>query len=810
MQEEISSQTLRQNNSPMHDELKEFRKLILLIVSNRYLFIIALISALIMAYLYNKFTIPVYKVSASILIEEDKKSTSTGNDQLLEGFGLMPGMKNLDNQIMVLTSRTLIDKTLDLLPLDIEYYNRGLIFKKSLFPSQPIKIILENGTKLPEDVEFAIKYLGDNHFILNAKSNGPFELHEKAAFGDSIVFSGGAFRIENNEYEWFTKNKSKKLYFMFHSRRRLVANYVKRLRIEPLTKKGSIVSVSLKGTNKFEDLAFLSKLCENFLNISLDKKNNEAIRTIQFIDDQLIGISDSLLSTESRLQKFRTNNRVMNLSAQGQSIIDQAVKLENEKARLEVEAKYYTYLAEYLEKDIVGEVPIAPATIGIIDPGLTKLVSDLADLQGRLYSKSLGDKNPLQSQLSKQVQNVKEALQETLKGMKGANELASKENQNQINDINDRASTLPKTERQLLGFERKYKLNDELYTFLLEKRSVAQMQKASNMPDNEMIDYPEYENTPVRPNVPLVYLLALVAGLGLPFLWIFLETIFNDRIKEPNEINKLLDIPVIGFIPHSIIKDRTIVLQEPDSPISESFRHIRSKMVFFTNEIKSPIILITSSMPNEGKTFTAINLASVYSLMGKKTVLIGFDLRMPKIYNDFGCDNEKGVSTWLIGKDNLEDIIQYTKYENLHLITSGPIPPNPAELTISDKTAQLFKLLKEKYDCIVVDSSPVGSISDTFHLASMSDACLMIARMNITFKELLSETIKDLKNSNIKGLGLLVNDLATNNRHYGYGGKYGYSNNYKKGKNGSKKSFSLLNKIFRNHRNSMSITQKLL
>jgi tyrosine-protein kinase Etk/Wzc len=770
---------LTRNRLAGNEELIDPKKIISLIKSHLYFFIGSLLSAVVIAYVYNTYTMPVYKISAAILIEEDRKAAVSGNDQLLEGFGLLPGMKNLDNQIMVLTSRNLVLKTLDELPFDLEFYHRGIIKKRSLYPLQPLSIQSVSGSHLPEDVEFKFKYLGNNMFRVDAESDSSFEIHKKASFGENIDFPGGIFRIVQNENGWRTKDENTKLHFIFHSRRKLVEDYIKRLKIGPVSKKGTIVEISLEGTNKMEDLAFLNKLTDVFVNISLDKKNSEAIRTIQFIDEQLTGISDSLLITESRLQKFRTRNRVMNLSSQGQVIIDQAMKLENEKARLEMEAKYYNYLAEYLDKDVVGEVPVAPTTIGIVDPGLAKLVADLADLQGQLYSKGMGEKNPMQGQLLLRIRNIKEALKETLKGMKGANDLAIKDNKAQIDATNTRASALPVTERQLLGIERKYKLNDELYTFLLEKRAVAQMQKASNTADNEIIDYPEYGNKPVSPKKPLIYLFALLTGIGLPFLWIFFADMFNVRIKETADINRITDTPVSGHIPHSKMKKHIMLIDDPDSPISEAFRLLRSRMAFFVKEISKPVILITSSMPNEGKTTIAINLASAYSLLGKKTVLIGFDLRQPGIFADFNFENNYGVSTWLIGKDSIDKILRKTSNENLDIILSGPIPPNPAELTTLDKTDELIRLLKKRYDYIIIDSSPVGIVSDTFHLITMADICIIVVRQNHTHKDIFADTIRDLKNSNIKNMSLVINDIMPNGRSYGYGEKYQYNNKNK-------------------------------
>jgi tyrosine-protein kinase Etk/Wzc len=785
MSNDNTFQPTSQRMRPQQEDITDLKKLFHMVATKWKYFLIALIVTFVCAVLYNYYTIPTYRVSATLLINEEKKGSSIGNDQLLEGFGLGSGTNNLDNQIMILTSKTLIGRTLDELNFYVECYHRGLFNNIALYPNQPIKIVPETADSIARDIEFKFKYLDNNKFSVDGKSKDSFSLHTRASFGDIIKAKGGNFRIELSFDNWPANYQNQKIYFKFHSRKKLLENYSKRMKVEKVSKTGTIVKLNLEGTNKTMDVEFLNKLTEIFLNNSLDKKNQEAIRTIQFIDDQLIGISDSLVITENKLQQFRSKNRVMNLSAQGQVIIDQAMSLENQKARLGIEANYYNYLAEYLAKDNIGQVPIAPATMGITDPGLTKLVADLAEIQGQFYSKSLGEKNPLQSQLAQKVHNIKESLKEILNGVKRSNNLAMSEINTQIRTVNAQASALPVTERQLLGIERKYKLNDQLYTFLLEKRAGAQIQKASNMPDNEVVDPSEPDINPIRPKAALVYLLALMVGIGFPFLWILVADAFNNKMREDEDIKKITDIPINGHIPHSKLNINTVVLNESDSSAAEAFRSLRSRMQFFTKEAKAPVILITSSMPGEGKTFTAINLASVYSLMGKKTVLVGFDLRRPKIFTDFGFDNDHGVSTWLIGKDELQDIIKETPHENLDIIPAGPVPPNPSELIALEKTGELLRFLKKKYECIIIDSSPIGTISDTFHIATLVDACILIVRHNMTLKDLLENTVKELKISGIKSISIVVNDLGSDDKHYRYSGKYGYHYGKEKSKIGN-------------------------
>jgi capsular exopolysaccharide synthesis family protein len=752
-----------------------------LLMHNWYWFTITVLAALIGARMYISHTKPVYRVSTTILINEERENSSINNDQLLQGLGLPGGMRNLDNQIMVLSSRALTERALKGLPFEIEYYNKTFRNSIAVYPEIPVEVVSDNQIPLPRDTEFLITYLGNNMFILDSKADN-FVFHKQASFGQIIEVPGGSFRIELRNNNWFNKNKEQKLYFVIYSSARLVSNFHNRLAVELLSRNGSILRISIVGTNIAKNVEFINSLTKVFQSNSLEKKNAEAERRIQFIDDQLVGISDSLSITENKLQQFRSSNRVTNLSAQGQAIIAQITALENEKARLNLEAEYYDYLSNYLAKDITGEVPIVPITMGIDDPGLTRLVTELADLQNQLSSKGAGERNPLQNILIQRVHSAKNSLQETLNGLRRANSLATSENQRQIAKVNAQASALPVTERQLLGIERKFKVNDEMYTFLLEKSAEQQMQKASNMAESEVID-PATESTAsiISPNPKKTYSVALFAGFGIPLSLILLSFFFNKKLKD-DDIAKMTDTPIVGNIPHNTEKTNIVLFDSPNSVIAEAYRLLRSRMQFFIKETRAPVILITSSMPGEGKTFTAINLAAVYSLLGKKTILVGFDLRKPKIFQDFKLDNENGVSTWLIGKDNLQDIIQETSFANLSIISAGPVPPNPSELTSLEKTDELLKLLKERYDYIIVDSSPIGIVSDTMHLASLADACLLVVRPEKTIKDIFLKSVFEIRTSGLKGVSLVINDIQSDSRRYGYGEKYGYNNDNKHSK----------------------------
>ena len=745
-----------------------------MIFRNWYWFLLTILVAMLAVRFYIRHTLPIYRTSATILINETENRPVVDNSELLQGLGLPGGMRNLENQIMILRSVALTEATLDELPYEVEFYTKGLRNRVPVYPVVPLRLESEGDLPLPRDTEFLIEYSGPNRFTIESQAEY-FPFSKSASFGDSIDIQGGTFRIECRNEDWFKSNPGKQLYFTIHSRINLVNYFNKRINVQMMSKDGSVLIISMNGTNRAKDSDFLNKLLENFQSISLDKKNTEADRRIQFMENQLVGISDSLSLTENRLQQFRSSHQVMDLSAQGQSIITQVSALENERARLNLEANYYDYLADYLSKESSGEIPIIPITMGITDAGLTRLVEELAELQGQLSTRGAGQMNPLQRNLEQQVRNARAALRETLNGLRRANSLARSENQAQLNKANAQASSLPVTERQLLGIERKFRLNDELYTFLLETRAEQEMQKASNRADSEIIDGADPRfSTLISPNPIKLNLIGLIASLGITFLIIYLNVLYNNKLSE-EDIRKITDLPIVGNIPHCAEKGNTIVFDDPQSTVSESFRILRSRLQFFTKESEAPVILVTSTMSEDGKTLLSMNLASVYSLLGKKTILVGFDLRKPKIFQDFKLSNDKGISTWLIGQDSLDDVIQKTAYDYLSIISSGPVPPNPSELTALEKTDQLFRRLKEEYDYIIIDSSPIGLVSDTFHLASIADALLLVARPGHTLKDMFIRTLHEISVSGIKSAGLIINDNQARGRKYAYGERYGYT-----------------------------------
>jgi tyrosine-protein kinase Etk/Wzc len=378
---------------------------------------------------------------------------------------------------------------------------------------------------------------------------------------------------------------------------------------------------------------------------------------------QLDTISKSLDIAESDLQVFRSENKVMNLSFQAEQIFEQLQVLENQKLQLDMQTQYYQYLLNYIEENQDVESILAPSAMGVQDPLLNQLILEINQLSVEKSSmtniKKGADFGPIQ-QLEAQVRNAKNNIYENALNLVESSKISIREINKRIKKLTANIDNLPETERQLFGIQRKFELNDNLYTFLLERRAESQIAKASNTSSNEIIDFALTSNNglPIKPKSMINYIIALMLGFIFPAVILALREFFNMKVDSPEVVKKLTNKPIIGYIPNSGENPDMSISDDPNSSWAEAFRIVRAKLQFTIKDTKNPVVLVTSSVPSEGKSFIAINIASVNAIAGKKTVLVGFDLRRPQIAQRFHLDKNKGVSNYLIGELTLDEIIQ--------------------------------------------------------------------------------------------------------------------------------------------------------
>lgn len=785
-----------QNNDEQSIDIKN---LIYNFLSHWYLFAGGAIIALIIGFLVNRYTTDVFQTTGTVLIKEDRSVDPT---TIMTGasFG---NYQNIGNEMAILKSYSLIERVVKKMDIEVTYLEKGRIATTEMYKNAPFTVEFDHSVPQTVGLIYELSILDENTICLKTKadyqkvydfilcqtiSSQSRHIDTIAEYtqGDWIDNGYNRIRIVFNDRFNYQKDKNRRMMFQINDYASLIRqmNYS----VSPLNKQSSIASVITTGTNRQKIVEFTNTLLNEYVNRGLEKKNIVSENTINFIDKELSGIQDSLTTAEIDLQDFRTSNDLMNLDAQTQQVLSNIRALEKEKAEMDVNLKLYKRLQSYIQLQIDDpENLAAPSTMGINDPLINKLVVDLVSLsQAKAVQViTLTEQHPTIIKMDEQILTYKKTLLETISNLVSNTQMSLSEIEKRIDKAEAESHNLPHKQRQLIGYQRKFELNQNTFNYLMQRRAEAQILRASNTPDNEIIDEARLEKTfRISPRTSMNYLIALIIGLLIPALYLFLKNYFNMSISERKDIEKLTNFPIIGQIPQVTSKDPCVVINSPKSPVAEAFRSIRTNIEFITQGKAKNTILITSDTQGIGKTFNSINIASVYALYGKKTVLLGFDMRKPKLFQEFGLSNNTGLSSFLSNKENLDDIIQTSiKSPNLDIITSGPIPPNPAELIASSKCQELFDALKERYDYIIIDTPPLGLVTDAFLLMKHSDVNLFIVRQGVTNKNIFGSIIQDLADRNLNA-PIVINGMETaksygysyGNYRYGYGYAYGYGN----------------------------------
>ncbi|MEM9023178.1 MAG: polysaccharide biosynthesis tyrosine autokinase, partial [Bacteroidota bacterium] len=411
-----------------------------------------------------------------------------------------------------------------------------------------------------------------------------------------------------------------------------------------------------------------------------------------------------------------------------------------------------------------------------------QLVTDLLELQQQRNAMvSEGQtKNPVLRMTEEKIKEVQQAITTSVDNLIASNGLIQKDLNTRIAALDEQVRLLPQSERTLVDIQRLLTLSENLYIFLMEKRAEAAITRSSNTPDVKVVEPAMQLDQPIYPNRKLAYFIALVLGVLVPFLIIFLRDRFDDRITDKDQLMSLTSIPFLGMVPHLTDLNPIAVFSRPKSSVAEAFRILRSNINFFGGEENgSRVMLITSSIAEEGKTFCAVNLATVIAMSGKKTVILGLDLRKPKLHSNFNLPNDIGLSNYLASGNgvHLSDIVLATNIPNLDFIPSGPTPPNPAELLMSERIGNLIEKLKEDYDFVILDTPPTGLVTDAFILKQHSDLNIYITRQGHTRRLMVRNTDELYRQKRFQDICILLNDVRSSygyNYGYGYGYGYGY------------------------------------
>jgi len=756
------------------DEIIDFRQFFFKIIKNWFFFLLSLFLTFSIAFSYNRYTKEIYLVETSILVKEDNMVGSASD--LLYEKAMKTNSMSLENKELVLKSYPLVYSVLEELEFDIAYYIVGNIKVSEAFIA-PIIIECSDVSKIIGK-NITIENFDDKQFTLIYAENQKRIIHK---FGEEIIFYNTKIRVQRDSRYSVNYIDFPNVVVKFRNLKTLTRIYQKKILVSQKEKETTVINISILEEDQAKGVAFLNKLTENYIHNEIDEKNIASKNTVSFITIQLKEMRDSLSRIEQQMQQYKDNNKITNLSLKAQSIYTNIISLETELAKSKSLKNHYTYLESYIDADNSLSGISVPTSFGINDAGLDALINQLIEMQIKKNVLVDGGQvnNPSIAQYNRQIKQLVLNIREAINISKSANNLIIKDFQDRVSQMESSLSDIPKVERELLGIERLQSISENLYIFLLKKRVEAKIISSSNVSDSKVLEPAIFfAKEPVNPDKSKNYILAFLLGIGFPILFLLIKELLNDKIITRTDLVKSTSIPILGMIGGNDSAHNLLSRQSPKSVVFEGFRALRSNLNFFNTNADNKVYLVTSSISGEGKTYIAENLAIVFAKSGKKTLVIGADLRRPQLYTDFSLKNILGMTNHLLGDKSLNEVIIKTDVENLDILISGPVPANPSDALLSEKFKLMLDSLKEQYDIIVLDTPPLGLVADALTLMNYSDINLYVVRQSYTEKGLLAYVNDLFIKNRVGSIQIVFNDVKEGSGAYGYGYSYGYGNKY--------------------------------
>jgi len=763
------------------------------IILKRYyksIFIVTLF-ATVLAFINAYFSTNIYQSETLIELGDDQKAKNT--DFMAMAMG--SGGSRIEDAMAIFSTYRLAEKALENLNIGTRYFTTNHLRRVELYKDSPFIVKFEYLSEKAMEVPIRLIPIDEKHFRLSIEPTMKEKIiHYISSFItplatdlQPIVYNKRHSFGEKIETQWFTitiqkihEFENNEYFFTMLPNKFMSSFIVENLSVSPYSPDSSIVVINFKDNVPLRAKEILDTLSSTYITDSLHVKSESANKKLHFIDIQLDAIKKTLSGSAENLERYKATNIVVDLSQKAQLTAEKISQLETQLYDINMQIDVLENTLNYIEthQDIKG-INIASTTqqinqndsIGSIILEIQKTIAQRSDILSefkathpnvirinrRLISLRTSLKNAIQSSLST-LNKRKQFIDDTLK-----------ENKNKM-------QMLPSQEQKLARLTRNFMVNEKIYDFLLKKRAETAIVESSTVSETRIIEHPGIAQLPVKPKRFFIIFAGFILGLGLGMVQAMLRAYLDNTIKNVEDIKKHTTIPIYGILP--ALKNKVIkleVLKEPKSPFAESYRSLRTNLQFSRKENKSNVLLVTSTIMGEGKSTIVANMGAIYQMANYKTIIINLDMRKPTLHHFFDLDNTIGMSTYLSGKNSSDEIIHSTMYKNLDIITSGPIPPNPSELILTDKFDKLLCDLKEVYDYIIIDSAPIGQVADTMHLMQYADTSLIVFRENYAKKSFITDLNDLVESHNLKHIGIIINSVDISGRsHHGYGYGYGY------------------------------------
>ena len=756
------------------------KELVKYLVHWKWFFLTVFVSVAL-GFTYLRYTPNVYQTNTKIKILKKKES---GLDLSgLTGTAPMFDMStiNLANEKAIIKSRRIIGQVVDKLNLTTVYLTSGRLRADEIFGSQvPFVVNWINLDNNRINETFIYSKIDSSSFRLNIDEKDYDKVFE---YGQQIQIDDLSLVIHKNPtYNELAYNLSdNKILFRKLPREAIISQLLGLIQAEPIS--GSdILEITLSGQNMLKNEAILNNLVEAFNYDGVQDDRKIAKKTMEFVSNRVNIIETELDSVENNLVGYKRTSDFIDIGSGNEQIFSTYSSAEQSKSQFETQLQIAKFLQDELNKNT--QYGLLPGDVGLESSNAMGLISEYNSLslqRNRLLASST-ESNPLVIKLSEQLQRLKKNIKNTIENYISSIQIS-------LQNVSDRESKfdadikeLPEKEKVVRSIERQASVKENLYIFLLQKQVEADLSAAITAPIAKIVDYAYTSGAPISPKPNIIYLVSILFGFGAPFIFLYIKFLLNTKINSKDQISNKLDIPIIAEVPYDKNYSKKIINQTDSSALAESFRILRTNLNYFDDQLKSSskVIFATSSTKGEGKTFAAINIASVLVSNKHKTLVIGADLRNPQLHNYIGVPkNDQGLSAYLSNPAlNLKDVLlDDDKNLNFDVIISGEIPPNPSELLNNGRLKELLEEAKKEYEYIIVDTAPTILVTDTLAIAKYADLTMYLVRTNLTELKVLDH-IKDLKNSKkLKGMAIVVNGIETK-KGYGYGYSYGYEYNY--------------------------------
>jgi len=772
----------------------DLKTLLFKILSYWKWFVVSFFVAFFITKYINGYQQRIYSLESLIAVKDEQNPIFSSSTNIAFNWG---GTSDQVETIKtILQSRSHNEKVVQEMQYYIDYLQDGKYRMEDVYGELPFRIFIDTTHDQLINTVLKLEFISNEKVQLsidfkdnfNRKLLNYHNLDKQVYTATNIVykkeFSVGTIETSFLKFDLqvFKAIQSDQIYYIrFKDFNETVGHY-RTLDVSTAKKGTSLIKLALNGSNKKRLEDYLNTTVKVLEKDQIEEKIKYAVKTKQYIDTLFDAMAGNLKTIEKDLGSFKQKQNIYNLSAEGSAIFEDALQLDIQSKHFQDRLDYFSNLESYIKnhQEFDSNTVPVPVVLEIEDQKISQSIGVLVSkskLRENLLQTVTPDYPPLK-QLNSEINLERSALLENIYSLRNETKASLSKIKKRFNSNQYKLKQLPQKEQKLVSFERKYAITEQNYNYLKQKSYEAGTAIASNVSDIKVIDTAkDTGQQPFKPNTTFNMLIGLLLALALPLIYILIKEFFNTKIHTVDEVESSCKIPILGVIGTKTNSSNLVVYDSPKSAMAESFRALRSNVQFMLKrDTKSHIMLVTSSISGEGKTITSINLASVFAMSGKKTILVDVDLRKPKLAEDFGLDNKLGLVHYLIKQKQPEELIQQTKYDNLDILLSGPVPPNPSELLLSDETSTLMNYLRENYEYIILDAPPIGAVSDAQELFKFSDTILYLVRQGYTEKGLLKMIETKYKRKEVANISYVLNDFTFSKRHgYGYGyGTYDY------------------------------------